>query len=112
MPAKKMISKFLQFVTAKKENQRNHLTDIEVIHTPDLPKRYKKARSVIASQHVQECADQLFDLGYNEFYSPLELLKDYDVKKYKHRISENYMSSRLAVCKRAMSFTLMKAKLI
>ena len=38
------------------------------------------------------------DLGYNEFYSPLEILKDYDVNKYKHRISSTYMSSRLDVC--------------
>lgn len=86
---------------SEKRKSEKPFNNIEVIHTPDLPKRYTKARFVIASQHVQECADQLFDLGYNEFYSPLELLKDYDVKKYKHRISENYMSSRLAVCKKS-----------
>lgn len=89
---------------SEKRKSEKTFNELEVIHTPDLPKRYKNARFIIASQHVQECADQLFGLGYDEFYSPLELLKDYDVKKYKHRISESYMSSRLAVCKKSHEF--------
>ena len=47
---------------------------IKVIHTPVLPNFFPKARFIIASQHIQECADQLYDLG-EDFYSPLELLK-------------------------------------
>ena len=48
--------------------------------------------------------DQLIDLGYNEFYSPLELLKDYDVYKYKHRISSNFMKSRIDVSRKSHEY--------
>ena len=89
---------------SEKRKSEKSFNGLEVIHTPDLPQRYSKARFVIASQHVQECADQLTDLGYNEFYSPLELLKDYDVNKYQHRTSSAYMSSRLDVYKKSHEF--------
>ena len=89
---------------SEKRKSEKPLYGLEVIHTPNLPARFPKARFVIASQHVQECADQLYDLGYDEFFSPLELIKNYDVNKYEHSISHNYMNSRLAVCKKSHEF--------
>jgi len=89
---------------SEKRKSEKPFNGLKVYHTPDLPKQFPQARFIIASQHVQECADQLIDLGYNEFYSPLELLKDYDVNKYQHRISSTYMSSRLDVCKKSHEY--------
>ncbi len=89
---------------SEKRKSEKSFAGLKVIHTPNLPKKYSEARFIIASQHIEECADQLADLGYNEFYSPLELLKKYDVNKFKHRISSDYMSSRLTVCKKSHEF--------
>ncbi len=89
---------------SEKRKSEKILYGLNVTHTPSLPTHYPKARFVVASQHVQECTDQLSDLGYNEFYSPLELLKDYDVNKYQHKVSQSYMNSRLAVCKKSHEF--------
>ena len=36
---------------------------IEVVHTPSLPERFPKARFIIASQHIQDCIEQLISLG-------------------------------------------------
>ena len=59
---------------------------------------------VILVENENEYIPHDIDLGYNEFYSPLELLKDYDVSKYQHRISSTYMSSRLDVCKKSHEY--------
>ena len=89
---------------SEKRKSEKPFNGLNVYHTPQLPKHFPKARFIIASQHVQECADQLIDLGYDEFYSPLELLKNYDVNKYKHRVSSSYLKSRLDVCKKSHEF--------
>ena len=67
----------------------------EVIYTPDLPKRFKKAIFIIAHHTLGDCAEQLSDLGYDEFYSPLELLKNYIIEKHTHRTSQNYMKNKV-----------------
>ena len=89
---------------SEKRKSEDLFCGLKVIHTPNLPQHYSKARFVIASQHIQECAEQLTKLGYNEFYSVLELLKNYDINEHKHIISQSYMSSRLAVCKKSHEF--------
>jgi len=89
---------------SEKRKSEKLFNGLNVYHTPQLPKHFPKARFIIASQHVQECADQLIDLGYEEFYSPLELLKNYDVNKYTHRVSSTYLKSRLDVCKKSHEF--------
>ena len=48
---------------------------LEVVHTPTLPKRFPKARLIIAYHNMQESVNQLSALGYDEFYSPLYLVK-------------------------------------
>ena len=68
---------------------------LEVIFTPDLPKRFSKAKFIIAHQSLDDCAEQLLDFGFSEFYSPLNILLDYKVEKYKYRISEDYMSNKI-----------------
>ena len=76
------------------------LCDLEVIHTPTLPKRFSKARFIIGCQHVQDVVEQLTGLGYDDFYSPLELFENYDVNKFKHTVSNSYMKKRLEVCEK------------
>jgi len=95
---------------SEKRKSEELFCGLEVIHTPNLPQRYSKTRFVIASQHIQECVEQLTKLGYNEFYSVLELLKNYDINKQQHTISQSYMSSRLAVCKKSHEFYFDKNK--
>ena len=68
---------------------------LEVVYTPDLPKRFPKANFIIAHHNLDHCAEQLSDLGYNEFYSPLQLFKSYDVSKYSHRTSQSYMEKKI-----------------
>ena len=59
-----------------KEKSLTKFCGLEVVHTPSLPEKFPKARLIIASQHIQDCIEQLTLLGYDEFYSPLELLKN------------------------------------
>ena len=92
------------FCDSEKRKSEQTFCELEVIHTPTLPQRYPKARFLIASQHIQECAEQLTRLGYSEFYSILDLLEIYDIKKHQYRISQAYMSARLAVCKKTHEF--------
>ena len=71
---------------------------LEVVHIPTLPKRFPKARLIIAYHNMNQFVDQLSALGYDEFYSPLELLKNYDVNKYKHRTTQSYMENKISIC--------------
>lgn len=89
---------------SEKRKTEKDYCGIKTIHTPNLKSFFPKARFLIASQHVQECADQLTDMGYNEFYSCLELLENYDVKKYTHKTTQEYMMSRIEVCKKSHKF--------
>ncbi len=94
------------FCDSEKRTTEKPFCGFEVIHTPTLPKRYPKARFIIASQHIPDCVNQLAGLGYGdcEFYSILELVENYEVKKHQYGISQDYMSSRLAVCKKTHEF--------
>jgi len=53
-----------------RKTQKNYF-GLEVIHTPTLPKRFPKARLIIAYHNIEDCVDQLSRLGYDDFYSPL-----------------------------------------
>ena len=72
---------------------------LKVVHTPELKKHFPEARFIIAHHNIKDCARQLDELGYNEIYSSLELLKGYDVTKYKHRVTQPYMASKILVSK-------------
>ena len=83
---------------------------LEVVHTPTLPKRFPKARLIIAYHNMQESVNQLSALGYDEFHSPLELIKNYDVSKHKHRISQSYMQNKISICIKSHELYLNEAK--
>ena len=85
---------------------KNLFCGLKIIHTPLLPDTFKKARFIIASQHIQDCIEQLTALGYDEFYSPLELLEDYDVNNNNHKIGNSLMEARLTVCRNSHKFFL------
>ncbi len=92
------ISAICDNIKAKSENL---YCGIEVIHTPSLPERFKKARFIIVSQHIQDCIEQLISLGYNEFYSPLKLFDIYNLDQNTHKMSNEYLKARIAVCKKS-----------
>ena len=89
------------FCDSEKRKSQELFCGLEVIHSPVLPERFPKARFIIATQHIQDVVDQLSGLGYGEFYSAMELLKNYDVGKHQHRISQAYMESRISVYKKS-----------
>ena len=72
---------------------------LKVFHTPALKKHLPEARFIIAHHNIKDCARQLHELGYNEIYSSLELLKNYNVTKYKHRVTQPYMASKILTSK-------------
>ncbi len=68
---------------------------LEVIYTPDLPKKFSNANFIIAHHTLDECTEQLIDLGYSEFFSPLQLFENFDVEKYDYKISKTYMKKKI-----------------
>ena len=89
------------FCDHEKRKTNENFCGLEVIHTSDLPKRFPKARIIISSQYVSDSMDQLSELGYNEFYSPLKLLENYDVNKHQHLISKTYMKTQILSFKKS-----------
>ena len=81
-------------------NTEDTLRGLEIIHSPTLHKKFPKARFIIGCQHVQDVVEQLTGYGYDEFYSPLGLIENYDISKFEHSVSNSYMEKRLAVCKK------------
>jgi len=88
------------FCDTEKRKTFEKFCGLEVIHTPNLKKNFSDARFLIASQHIIDVADQLTGMGYNDFYSALELLDNFDLTKKKYLISQDYMKSRVSVYKK------------
>jgi len=91
------------FCDSEKRKTNQTFCGLEVIHTPTLPERYSKARFIVATQQIQDVAEQLTSLGYNDFYSALELLEEFDVNKHQYHISQTYMKTRLSIYKKSHS---------
>ena len=68
----------------------------DVYYTSDLPKKFKKAKFLVAHHTLENCAEQLSDLGFYDVYSPLELLKNLKVESHQYRTSTNYMKNKVA----------------
>ena len=68
---------------------------LEVIFTPNLPTKFPKAKFIIAHQSLDDCAEQLLDFGYSDFYSPINILKDYKVENYSYLVSKPYMQNKI-----------------
>jgi hypothetical protein len=71
---------------------------LEIIHTPELVKQYPKARLIITYHNIQECVDQLYSMGYQKFYSPLQILEGYDLSKHQHKLGQSYIKTKISVC--------------
>lgn len=89
------------FCDFEKRNTGKKFCGLDVIHMPDLPKFFPKARIIIASQYISDSIDQLTEFGYNEFYSPLKILENYNVNKYDHLISRSYMETQITSIRKA-----------
>ena len=89
----------------RKTNQTrfNH----KVIYTPDLPKHFSEANFIIGHHTLDDCAEQLTDLGYNNFYSPLNIFKNYQIDNYSHKISQSYMKKKLRMPLKSTNYILM-----
>jgi organic radical activating enzyme len=88
------------FCDSEKRKTLNPFCGKKVIHTPDLKDHYPVASFVIASQHIQDVAEQLTEMGYENFYSALEILENFDHNNFNYLISKEYMSSRLSSYKK------------
>ena len=90
------------FCESDKRKSQDLFCGLEVIHTPALPERFPKARFIIAAQQIHDIVEQLSRLGYDAFYSALELLENYDVDKHQHLTSsQSYMVARILVYKKS-----------
>jgi len=67
----------------------------DVIYTANLPKLYNKAKFILAHHTLENCAEQLSDLGYFDVYSPLEVLKNFKLENHEYRTSLNYMKNKV-----------------
>ena len=77
----------------RKTNKKFH--DIDIIYTPDLPKIFPKANFIIAHHTLEECAEQLSDLGYDNYYAPLKLLENFRVDDFSYKTSNDYMKKKI-----------------
>ena len=89
------------FCDFEKRNTEKKFCNLDVVHMPDMPRRFPNARIIISSQYVSDSIDHLSEFGYNEFYSPLKLLEDYDVNNHDHLISRSYMQTQITGIKKA-----------
>lgn len=87
-------------VTAFCDNEirktKKKFCDLEVIYTPELPNKFPDARFIIGHHTLEDCTEQLSDLGYTKFYSPLQLLENFDASKYSYRTTLDYMRKKIA----------------
>ncbi len=74
---------------------KNPHCGIDTVYTPELPKKFPNANFIMAHHTLEDCAEQLMDLGYNNFYSPLQLLQSLDVEKYDYKVPKDYMKRKV-----------------
>ena len=65
-----------------------------ILFIPDLPSKFPDANFIMAHHTLEDGAEQLLDLGYKNFFSPLELLQSLDVDKYEYKVSKTYMKKK------------------
>ena len=87
--------KVTAFCDTEKRKTIDKFCGLEVIHSPSLPERFPDARFIIASHHIRDVDQQLTEMGYNDFYSALELFKKYKLEDHTHLVSQSYMESRI-----------------
>jgi organic radical activating enzyme len=70
---------------------------IDVIYTPNLKTHFNNARFLIAALQIQDSLQQLSEMGYDSFYSAMEILQNYDSLKYVHQVSNKIIKDRVDV---------------
>lgn len=88
------------FCDNEKRKSNKKYCDLDVIYTPELPQKFPKARVIIAHQNLTDSSEQLSSLGYDDIYSPLELLKNFDVMKHNYKVTQSYMATKIEVSKK------------
>ena len=81
-----------------KEKSHNKSFGKEVIHTPTIGDRYTDAVFIIVSQQIQDCIEQLSSFGFSDFYSPVQLFRNYMESYHKAKDIDPYTIARIRVC--------------
>ncbi len=89
------------FCDSEKRKSQEKFCGLEVIHTPTLPKRFPKARFLIATQQISDVVDQLSDLGFSDFYSANELIDKFNLESHNYEISKPFMKTRLDIYRKS-----------
>lgn len=71
--------------------------DVDVIYTPKLKDHFSEARFIIAALQIRDSLQQLSEMGYENFYSAIEILQNYDASKYTHQVSTKILKDRVDV---------------
>ena len=66
-----------------------------------MPKKFSKARFLIATQQISDVVDQLSGLGFNDFYSANELIEKFNLNNHNYAISNPLMKTRLDIYKKS-----------
>ncbi len=74
------------------------LYDIEVIHTPDLKKRYPDALFLISAADIKDVIDQLRSLGYSKWHTGSLLLRNFDVYTYQFSAPADFVEYAVNTC--------------
>jgi len=69
---------------------------LEVVHTGKLNKRYKNAIFLISAADIRDVVEQLHSLGYSKWYSCSELLRDFNLSKYKFNVPMEFVEYAVA----------------
>ena len=55
------------FCDFEKRNTEKKFCNLDVVHMPDMPRRFPNARIIISSQYVSDSIDHLSEFGYNDY---------------------------------------------
>lgn len=70
----------------------------EVIHTPDLKKKYQDAIFLISAADIKDVVDQLHSLGFSKWYPCSLLLKNFDVSQYQFNAPNDFVQYAVDTC--------------
>lgn len=72
--------------------------NIEVIHAPDLKKKYKDAIFIISAADIKDVVDQLHDFGYSKWYDCTLFLRDIDIYQYQFSAPTDFVEYAVSTC--------------
>lgn len=77
---------------------KSSLCNIEIIHTPNLKKKYKDAIFLISAADIKDVVDQLNSLGFLKWYSGSLLLRDFDMYQHKFSVPMDFVEYTVNTC--------------